>query len=45
MKKPDVTKRDVKVFFLGALVMFFAGLIYNRKKPEHDFRVTDTEKK
>jgi hypothetical protein len=45
MKKPDITKRDVKVFFLGALVMFLAGLIYRWKKPHHDFSSTDTEKK
>jgi hypothetical protein len=45
MKKPDITKRDVKAFFLGALVMFLAGLIYNWKKPKIDFKGTNTEKK
>ncbi len=34
MKKPEVTKRDVKIFFFGALVMLLAGLIYKWKKTD-----------
>ena len=28
MKKPDITKRDIKFFFLGFFVMFFIVLIW-----------------
>ena len=29
MKKIDITKRDIKFFFLGVLVMFIFEMIYN----------------
>jgi len=29
MKKIDITKRDIKFFFLGVLVMFLFEMIYN----------------
>ena len=37
MKKPNITKRDVKFFFLGILVMFLFEIIYNWKDVKRGF--------
>jgi len=37
MKKPNITKRDVKFFFLGILVMFLFEIIYDWKDVKRAF--------
>jgi len=38
MKNLQITKRDVKVFFLGVLVMFLIVLIYDWKEFVRGFK-------
>lgn len=38
MKNLQITKRDVKVFFLGVLVMFLIVLIYDWKEAVRGFK-------
>ena len=37
MKKLDITKRDIKFFFLGILVMFLFEIIYDWKDVKRAF--------
>jgi hypothetical protein len=37
MKKPDITKRDIKFFFFGVLFMFLFEMIYDWKDVKRAF--------
>ena len=37
MNKPNITKRDIKVFFLGVLTVIVVDLVINWEENKQDF--------
>jgi len=37
MKKPDITKRDIKIFCFGVIFMFLIEMIFNWKEVKQGF--------